>query len=343
MGIRSGVTSMVLLLASAVPALAQDQIRIVGSSTVFPFTMAVIERFTASAGGDAAIAEATGTGGGIGLFCEGSGQGTPDVTGASRPMRTGEFVSCRNNGVTDVTEIEFGRDGIVLANWADSPHMDLSLEQFFTALAAEVEIGGEVVANPYQRWSDISPELPEMEIQIVGPPGTSGTRDALIELVMERGCLTFPAIAALSDERQAAVCATIRADGRFVEAGEDDTVIVETLQENRDVFGIFGFSFLDQNSDVLVGNPIDGVTPSFETIADDSYPLARSLYLYVKNAHLGSVPGLEDFITEYTSDRAIGPEGYLIDAGLVPLGDYDRQRARDLWISRMPMSRSATD
>ena len=319
-------------LAVSSNAFAQrGEIRIVGSSTVFPFTSVVIERFSQSTNFPAPIIESTGTGGGMRLFCEGVGESTPDFTGASRPMRESEFVICQENGVGDITEMMIGFDGIVLANSRQSPPLALTKDQIFNALAAEVEVNGEIVSNPYIMWSDIDPSLPEQEILVLGPPPTSGTRDAFVELVMEEACEDFPAIAALEDtdeDRFDSVCATLREDGLFVEAGENDNLIVQRLQSTPEAIGIFGFSFLEENSDVIQGATVNGIQPTFENIASGEYGVSRSLFVYVKDQHVGVIPGMREFIAEYTSDRAVGDEGYLVEVGLIPLPEDERAEMR---------------
>jgi phosphate transport system substrate-binding protein len=301
----------------------------------------VIERFAQTTNYPAPIIESTGTGGGMRFFCAGIGEEHPDITGASRPMKDSEFETCVSNGVTEVTEIQIGYDGIVLANARGAEHMDLTKEQLFAALAAEVAVDGEIVENPYTRWSEIDPSLPDVEIEVLGPPPTSGTRDAFVELVMEEGCEGYEAIAALeeSDEdRFEAVCATMREDGAFIEAGENDNLIVQRLQANPAAFGIFGYSFLEENQDVISANAIGGVEPTFDSIASGEYGVSRSLFIYVKNAHVDVIPGMREFLAEYTSDRAWGPEGYLADIGLIPLSEDLRDAERSEAMNLTPMS-----
>ena len=307
---------------------ARDEIRVVGSSTVFPFTSTVIERFAQASGGPAPIIESTGTGGGMKLFCAGVGEEHPDFTGASRPIKDTEKEMCVENGVAEVTEMIVGFDGIVFANSNAGPSIELSKAQLFAALAKEVEVNGEVVANPYTKWSEIDASLPDSAIEVLGPPPTSGTRDAFVELVMEVGCEEYPAIAALEEERMEAVCATMREDGAFIEAGENDNLIVQRLDASPDAFGIFGFSFLEENLDKLKGATIGGVEPTFDNIASGEYGVSRSLFLYIKNAHRDVIPGMNEFIAEYASDKALGPEGYLVDIGLIPLPEAERAEMR---------------
>ena len=320
---------------------ARDQIRIVGSSTVFPFSTAVAEQFGQTSGFATPVVESTGSGGGLKLFCAGVGEEHPDMTNASRAIKDSERELCASNGVKDVTEVKVGYDGIVFANAKGSEPIDLSLDQIFLALAKEVEVDGEIVANPYTMWNEIDPGLPAAKIEILGPPPTSGTRDAFVELVMEGSCGNFPAIAALeeSDEdRFDAVCATMREDGAFVEAGENDNLIVQKLEANPAAFGIFGFSFLDQNLDKMQGSLIDGVEPTFEAIADGDYPVSRSLFFYVKNAHVDVIPGMQEFVEEFTSEDAFGEDGYLADKGLIPLPEEDRDAVREQATSFTPLS-----
>jgi phosphate transport system substrate-binding protein len=310
------------------------QIRIVGSSTVYPFTTKVAEQFGRTGSFSTPVIESTGTGGGFKLFCGGVGTSHPDVTNASRAIKPSEVELCAANGVAEVTEIKVGFDGIVVANAVGAPAFELDLRQLFLALAKEVPQGeGEerLVANPYTTWDQIDPSLPAQEIEVLGPPPTSGTRDAFVELVMEEGCKEWAWIAALasSDEgRFKQICHTLREDGAFVEAGENDNLIVQKLEANRGALGIFGYSFLDENRDKVQGATIEGVPPTFEDIAAQRYPVARPLFIYVKPAHVGVVAGLEEFVREYVSDRAIGEDGYLTDIGLIPLPAEELARVR---------------
>jgi phosphate transport system substrate-binding protein len=330
-----------LALTSAAHAQSRNQIRIVGSSTVFPFTTAAAENFARGGQFQAPVVESTGTGGGMKLFCAGVGEQHPDLTGASRAMKSSEFDQCKQNGVAAVTEIQIGYDGIVIASSASGAALDVTKAQLFQALAKEVEVDGQVVANPYNSWSEIDPALPNEPIQVFGPPPTSGTRDAWVELVMLEGCEEFPAIAALEGDRKEAVCSTMREDGKFIEAGENDNLIVQRLQNEPSAFGIFGYSFLEENGDSLQGAKVTGVEPTFEAIADGSYPVSRPLFVYVKNAHVGVIPGLKEFVAEYTSDRAMGEDGYLADRGLIPLpeDELDAQRQNAVNLTAMTETR----
>ncbi|TCD16494.1 substrate-binding domain-containing protein [Oricola cellulosilytica] len=304
--------------ASALTTVAQarDQIQIVGSSTVFPFTTAVAEKLGQGGQFPTPVVESTGTGGGMKLFCAGVGEGTPDFTNASRAIKDTELKSCLDAGATPI-EIKVGFDGIVLANSKNGPAVELTKEQIFQALAKNVVVDGNVVANPNVDWSDIDSSLPATKIEVLGPPPTSGTRDAFVELVMEEAC---------QDGIEEGACTEIREDGAFIEAGENDNLIVQKLEANPDAFGIFGFSFLDQNADKLQGASIGGVEPTFENIASGDYGVSRSLFIYAKKEHVGVIPGMEEFISEYTSDAAWGPEGYLADKGLIPLPDDERAK-----------------
>ncbi|MCB9946924.1 MAG: substrate-binding domain-containing protein [Rhodospirillaceae bacterium] len=313
---------------------ARDRILMAGSSTVAPFAQIVIERFNNTTNHEAEY-NTTGTGGGFRIFCGGVGDDFTDFSGASRAIKDSEVELCAANGVTDIYEIQIGYDGIVVADSVDGPAMTITRPQLFQALAAEVEVDGEIVANPYTMWSEIDSSLPAEPIEVLGPPPTSGTRDAFVELVMEAGCEEFPAIAALeeSDEdRFKAVCATMREDGRFVEAGEDDNLIVQRLEANPAAFGIFGYSFLDQNLDRIRGSIVDGIEPTFENIASGDYPVSRSLFVYLKTQHIGDVvpaDTLHQFVEELTAEGTLGDEGYLVDAGLIPMPEEDRAAMRE--------------
>ncbi|MEP5518130.1 MAG: substrate-binding domain-containing protein [Bauldia litoralis] len=310
-------------------ASARDQIRIVGSSTVFPYTQAIAGQFANMTGNPAPVVESTGTGGGMKIFCEGVGEDKADITGASRAMKESEFKACIEGGVDSITEVQIGFDGLSFAHAKDGPDVGFTKAQLFQALAAEVEVDGEVVANPYKKWSEIDSSLPDFEITVFGPPPTSGTRDAWVELVMEEGCEEFPAIEALDEDRMKDVCARMRTDGPFVEAGENDNLIVQRLNADHNAYGIFGYSFLYENLDTMKGAAVDGIAPTTETIADASYPVSRPLFFYIKNAHRGVIPGLDEFIVEYVSEEAMGDGGYLSERGLIPLSPEKRDAVRD--------------
>ncbi|MGB5345975.1 MAG: PstS family phosphate ABC transporter substrate-binding protein [Woeseia sp.] len=332
-------TTALALLASAVMTVAlapsaqaqagRDYIYIVGSSTVYPFSTVVAERFGRGGNFKTPKVEATGTGGGMKLFCDGVGVDYPDIANASRAIKQSEIDSCTKNGVAEIIEVKIGYDGIVVANSREAAPVELSRRAIFMALAKEVpgNNAGSLVANPYQQWNEIDPSLPAVDIEVLGPPPTSGTRDAFVELAMEGGCETVPWIKELKNTdgaRFKAICHTVREDGAYVEAGENDNLIVQKLQANPAAFGIFGFSFLDQNAEKVRGALIDGVEPTFEAIADGSYPVSRPLYFYAKKAHMDVIPGLRGFLREFTSERAWGEEGYLSYRGLIPMPDEER-------------------
>ena len=307
----------------AVPAMAREEIRIVGSSTVYPFTTAVAENFGKTSGMKTPVVESTGTGGGMKLFCAGVGESHPDFTNASRRMKKSEFEDCAKNGVTDIVEIRIGFDGLTLAASKDAPEIKLTKQQIFMALAKQVpDKDGKLVDNPYKMWSDIDASLPAEKIEVLGPPPTSGTRDSFVELALEVGASKFESLAELkkSDAKAyEAVWKSVREDGAYVEAGENDNLIVQKLQANPAALGIFGFSFLEENASTIKGLEIDGVGPSYETVASGDYKLARPLYVYAKKQHVGTVPGMAEFVAEYVSEKAIGEDGYLSDKGLITL------------------------
>jgi len=324
--ISKSVSALALLVAiAAVPATAEarDQIRIVGSSTVYPFTTAVAEQFGKSGAGKTPIVESTGTGGGMKLFCAGVGVTHPDVTNASRAIKKGEFEDCQKNGVKDIVEIKVGIDGLTLAQSKAGTSLNLTMEQVFLALAEQVPgADGKLVANPYKTWSDIDKSLPNVKIEVLGPPPTSGTRDSFHELFMEAGAKK---VAALKDLQKSDAKAfeklwkSIRKDGAFVEAGENDNVIVQKLEANKDAVGIFGFSFLEENLTRLRGAKIDGVEPTYDEIAAGKYKGSRPLFVYVKKQHVGVIPGIDKFVAEYVSQKAMSKDGYLARKGLVAL------------------------
>ncbi len=306
---------------------ARDYVSIVGSSTVYPFSTVVAERFGRNTDFKTPKIESTGTGGGFKLFCGGIGVQHPDISNASRRIKQSEVDNCAANGVTRIVEVKIGYDGIVIANSREADVINLSLDQVYLALAKSVpdpETGAHLVANPYRRWSDISAELPDVAIEVYGPPPTSGTRDAFLELAMEAGCEHFPAVAALDDDAFTAACHTIREDGAYIEAGENDNLIVQKLEANPAALGIFGYSFLDQNSDKVQGAIVNGVEPEFDAIAEGDYPISRPLFFYVKAAHADVIPGIREFLSEFTSDAAWGDYGYLSEKGLIPMTAGER-------------------
>ncbi|MFZ9014430.1 MAG: PstS family phosphate ABC transporter substrate-binding protein [Alphaproteobacteria bacterium] len=318
----------VVSVAAAGSAAARDQIRIVGSSTVFPFSTAVAETFGKTSSFKAPVVESTGSGGGIKLFCAGVGVSHPDITNASRRIKKSEVEKCAANGVKEVVEVKIGYDGIAMGQSKAGADLKLTKKQIFLALAAKVPSGDKMVDNPYKMWSEIDPSLPKIKIEVLGPPPTSGTRDAFVELVMREGAKAFPNIKKLDKKPFRAISDKMREDGAFIEAGENDNLIVQKLEANPSAVGIFGFSFLDQNADKIKGAEVEGVKPTFEAIADGSYKVSRSLYFYVKKAHVGVVPGIQEYVAEFTSEKAAGDEGYLTDKGLIPLPSADRKAMR---------------
>ncbi len=326
-------TAAASLIAFAASASASDDIRIVGSSTVYPFSTKVAQEYKNKTG-NSVVVESTGSGGGHKLFCEGVGTEYPDITNSSRRQKKSEFDKCAENGVSDIVEVKIGFDGIVLANSVDADVVELSLKQVFLAFANEVPASDSdctLNANPYQKWSDIDGSLPSTTIEAYGPPPTSGTRDAFVEVAMEGGARK---ISCLSDLRKAdkkafqKISHNIREDGRWIDAGENDNSIVQTLVNTPTAIGIFGFSFLDQNADLIQGAVIGGAEPTFENIAAGDYPISRSLFFYIKKAHSSVKEGLHGFALEFTSDEASGPGGYLEEIGLVPLPDMERAKYR---------------
>lgn len=324
--------SMLVAATTAQAADGRDYISIVGSSTVYPFTTAVAEQFGKSTKFKTPKIESTGTGGGIKLFCGGAGVDTPDIANASRQIKKSEVETCAKNGVTQIVEVKIGYDGIVLANSKKAEQLKLSRKDIFLALAKEVpspEGGDKLVPNPYKTWKDVNAKLPAEKIEVLGPPPTSGTRDAFVEMVMDHGCAELAPIKALkaSDEKKfKAVCQTVREDGAFIEAGENDNLIVQKLEANPKSLGIFGFSFLDQNADKIQPSLIDGEAPDFKSIADGKYPVSRPLFIYVKKDHVGKIPGIAEFLAEFTSDRAWGENGYLAEKGLIPMPKDERAK-----------------
>lgn len=337
----------------------RDIVSIVGSSTVYPFATVVAERFGRSTNFKSPKIESTGTGGGLKLFCSGVGASTPDITNASRRIKKSEYDDCQANGVTEIVEVLLGYDGIAIANSSEGPELVLSLKDIYTALAKDVPgPDGKLIANPNQTWKDVNPALPAIKIEVLGPPPTSGTRDAFVELAMAGGAEGYPALEALAglgaeqvDEIKAAmaqlglpaglydslkaqkgkavkgedvfstVAFAIREDGTYIEAGENDNLIVQKLEANPDAVGIFGYSFLEENGDKVQGASVEGVVPDYDTIASGEYPVSRPLYFYIKGAHVGRIPGIQEYAVEFTSNKAMGEDGYLPERGLIPLSD----------------------
>ena len=323
MKLRAALTTAALagsIAAVSAPAMARDTISIVGSSTVYPFATVVAERFGANTDFNTPKLESTGSGGGMKLFCQGIGTQHPDITNASRRMKPSEYDLCMENGVKQITEFRIGSDGIVIASASEAENLDLTLEQLFLALGAQVpdpDDESKLIDNPYKNWSDVDASLPNKPIMVMGPPPTSGTRDAFVELAMQGGCEDLPAVADLSEDDMEGVCHSIREDGVFIEAGENDNLIVQKLIDDTGMYGVFGYSFLEENADRLQAARLNGMVPTVENIAADEYPVARSLFFYVKKAHIGVVPGIAEYAEEFTSAGAMGNNGYLKSVGLI--------------------------
>lgn len=337
---KLSTSALAILAVSATAAAARDEIRIVGSSTVFPYTQAVAEQFANNTGSPSPIVESTGTGGGMQIFCGGIGENFADITGASRGMKASEFALCAENGVTDITQANIGSDGLSIAISSNNEFdWDLSLGEIYLALAAEVPVDGEWGANPYSMWSEIDSRLPAIEITVLGPPPTSGTRDAFVELAMHAGCeeLDYVANGGFDGDWIEENCSRMRTDGPFIEAGENDNLIVQRLNSDQNAMGIFGYSFLFENLDTLKAVKIEGVEPDPDTIASGDYPVSRPLFFYVKNAHRGVIPGLNEFIEEYMSEDAMAPGGYLTERGMVALGDARRATVQENVLNAVSM------
>ena len=357
-------------------AAGRDTISIVGSSTVYPFATVVAERFGRSTGFKTPKIESTGSGGGLKLFCKGVGANTPDITNSSRRIKQSEYDDCQANGVTDIVEVLIGYDGIALANSVQAPTFKLSLKDVYLALAKDIPgPDGKLIANPYQTWNEIDPVLPATKIEVLGPPPTSGTRDAFAELAMGGGAAQIPALKALRGlsadqavEIKAAMAAlglpagvyqallekdgkapkgeqlfdtiayAVREDGAYIEAGENDNLIVQKLAANPNAVGIFGYSFLEENGDKVHGSIIDGVVPTFDSISSGDYPVSRPLYFYIKAAHVGKIPGIQEYAVEFTSQKAMGEDGYLPDKGLIPLAEEDLMQVEANVKSLVPLN-----
>ena len=350
-------------ITGAHAASARDHITIVGSSTVYPFATVVVEQFGKTTSFKTPKVESTGSGGGLKLFCSGVGVQHPDITNASRRIKASEVEKCKKNGVKDIIEVKIGYDGIAIANSKKSPEFKLSRKDIYLALAQKIPgPDGKLIENPNKTWKDVNASLPNTKIEVLGPPPTSGTRDAFNELAMGGGAkkiadlktlrglkrgsqelkdmmakLGIPMSAWTSYEQKKGkapkgkdifkqVAYAIREDGAFIEAGENDNLIVQKLDANPNALGVFGFSFLDQNLDIVHGSIIDGVAPTFESIADNSYPISRPLFFYAKKAHVGVIPGMREYLAEFTSEKAWGDEGYLSERGLIPMPKAEREK-----------------
>ncbi|AZU03512.1 phosphate ABC transporter periplasmic binding protein [Glycocaulis alkaliphilus] len=357
----SAIAISLAMGAQSAEAQSRDSIRIVGSSTVFPFTTATSENFGSTSGFRTPVVESTGTGGGMNLFCAGVGLRHPDITGASRRMLPGEFELCRRNGVTAITEVPIGYDGIVVTRASGTPSVDFQRRDLFLALAFTIPMpvddageavfstSGQILAgrdfndvagysceafipNPHRRWSDVSNDLPSDRIEVIGPPPTSGTRDSWIELGIQPGARQIECLDALRASDRARfdeVSSRLREDGPWIDGGENDNVIVQTIANSATAFGVFGYSYLEQNADRLTAATIEGVEPEYDDISEGVYPIARSMFVYVKNQHVAAVPGIAEWVEELTSEDAFGPFGYLADRGLVALPEAERDRVRE--------------
>jgi len=344
MGKTPSFVIAVSLLATTGLAQARENIMIVGSSTLYPFSTVVAEKFGKTTDFKTPIIESTGTGGGMKLFCAGIGEQYPDIANASRRIKQSEFDNCQANGVKDIIEVKVGYDGIVMGSSKEATPLSLSVKDIFLALAKNVpnpDGSQTLVSNPYMTWAEVNPALPATRIEVLGPPPTSGTRDAFVELALEGGCKKIDWIKTMAKEDKhayKATCHTVREDGAYVEAGENDNLIIQKLQENPKALGVFGFSFLDQNSDVIQGAIIEGVAPEFELIADGSYPVSRPLYFYVKTAHIGVISGIQEFLAAFTDEDTYGEEGYLSDRGLIPMPEAERQEFRNNTMNRVSLT-----
>ena len=352
---------------SAAHAAGRDAVNIVGSSTVYPFATVVAERFGRSTDFKTPKIESTGSGGGLKLFCKGVGANTPDITNASRRIKKSEFDMCQKNGVTKITEVLVGYDGIAIANSKKAPRFELTRKDIYMALAKSVPgPDGKLIPNPNKTWKDVNAKLPAAKIEVVGPPPTSGTRDAFAELALGGGAKKVADLKALrgmkadqADDIKAmmaklgipadvydsiqqkkgkapkgkdlfkAVAYSVREDGAYIEAGENDNLIVQKLEANPNALGIFGFSFLEENGDKVQGSTVDGVGPSFDSIASGDYPVSRPLYFYIKNDHVGKIPGIQEYAMEFVSKKAMGDDGYLPEKGLIPLGKKELKQVKD--------------
>ncbi|QYK40839.1 MAG: substrate-binding domain-containing protein [Paracoccaceae bacterium] len=334
-------SALAIVAVSATAAAARDQIRVVGSSTVFPYSQAVAEEFANQTGAPAPIVESTGTGGGFQVFCGGIGEAHPDITGASRAMKKSEHDLCVQNGVTDISEALIGNDGLSMSvSRGNTFDWDMTLGEMYLALAAQVPVGNEWKDNPYKMWNEINPAFPAVAITVYGPPPTSGTRDAWVEIAMHGGCkqLDFVKAGGFDGKWINENCSRMRTDGPFIEAGENDNLIVQQLEANANAFGIFGYSFLYENNDKLKGVKFGGVEPNFDTIAAYEYPVSRPLFFYVKNAHRGVIPNMQEFIEEYMSDEALKVGGYLAERGMTPLPEATMKQYQDSVIGAANMT-----
>ncbi len=319
-------------VAFATDSHSREQVRIVGSSTLFPFVASAAESYSEKAMRKAPIAESIGTGAGFLEFCKGVGEKYPDIVSASRPIIATEQSICDKNNVGKLLEIPLGVDGIVIATAIEAKTFGLTKQQLFAGLAKEIVVDGKITANTHKKWSDVDATLPDIKIEVYGPSSTSGTRDAFVELVFEPVCIVLPEVQQQfpNPAQGKDFCHAIREDGAYIEAGENDNLIVQKLSLNKTALGIFGYNYLEQNMDKVQPIEIDGIAPDFENVADGKYPIARMLYIYVKTAHLQQVTDLKGFVQEITSDEAISNDGYLVDRGLIPLSEKQRQKMQKM-------------
>ncbi len=324
------ITAVALMLSSQ--RIARDQIKIVGSSTVYPYTTVVAERFGKQGKFKTPVVESTGTGGGFKSFCGGVGVQHPDMTGASRAIKKDEVELCIKNGVTDIIELPIGNDGLTFAHSIKAKDVNFTKAQLWKAIAHDVVVDGKLVKNPYKNWNEIDKSLPDLKIEILVAPPTSGTRDAWDDLVMGKGC--DEAFKKLADPKN---CTKYREDAAVIEAGENDTLIVQKITSTPNAFGYFGYSYLIANKDKIKAAKIDGITPTIEGIQKYTYPVSRPLFLYAKKAHANVIPGFKEFITEYTGKTAVGSTGYLFKVGLVPNAKETEEKVRDVAVKLTAM------
>jgi len=317
------ITAVAVIISSQ--AIARDQIKIVGSSTVYPYTTVVAERFGKQGKFKAPVVESTGTGGGFKSFCGGVGVQHPDMTGASRAIKKDEMELCIKNGVTEILELPIGNDGLTFAHSIKAKDANFTKAQLWKAIAHDVVVDGKLVKNPYKNWKEIDKSLPDLKIEILVAPPTSGTRDAWDDLVMGKGC--DEAFKKLADKKN---CTKYREDAAVIEAGENDTLIVQKINSTPNAFGYFGYSYLIANKDKIKAAKIDGIAPTIDGIQKYTYPVARPLFLYAKKAHANVIPGFKEFLTEYTGKTAVGSTGYLYKVGLVPNAKETEDKVRDI-------------
>ena len=323
MSIKKSAIAFLATASISTSMLASDQIRIVGSSTVYPFTSYVAEEFGATTHFKTPVVESTGSGGGMKIFCAGVGVDTPSFTNASRAMKLKEFETCKENGVTNITGLMVGFDGIAIAQNNENPPLNLTQEQIFLALAQEVpsKDGKTLITNPYKKWNDIDATLPNREIRVIGAPTTSGTRDSFDEMIMEKASKKFSAYQGKKYKK-------IRTDGAYIPGGENDNLIVQQLTQDKAALGYFGYSFLEENHDKISGVTLNTIAPTAKNIADGTYPVSRSMFIYMKNAHIGKVKGVAKFMELYTQNAMIGQKGVLKNIGLIPMPNEELKRVQ---------------